>query len=54
MKLPCLKVIVENKPGVPICLLGDPTYPLLQFIMKGFANGDRTPEKHSLGIVFPR
>ena len=42
---PCLRVIVENKPSVPICLLGDPTYSLLPFIMKEFANGGRTPEE---------
>ena len=42
---PCLRVIIENKSSVPICLLGDPTYLLLPFIMKEFANGGRTPEE---------
>ena len=46
---PSSKVIVENEPSVHICLLGDPAYPLLPFIMKEFANGVRTPEEQFFG-----
>ena len=27
----CERVIVEGKPEVPVCILGDPTYPLLPY-----------------------
>ena len=46
---PCPRVIVEKKPSVPICLLGDPAYRLLPFIMKEFANRGRTPEEQFFG-----
>ena len=46
---PLVRVIVENEPSVPICLLGDPAYPLLPFIMKEFANRGRTPEEQFFG-----
>eukprot|EP00794_Sanderia_malayensis_P019639 gene19639-21583_t len=35
----CEKIIVPNEDPVPICILGDPTYPLLPYLMKEFAKG---------------
>ena len=35
------KVIVDGQPEVPICILGDPPYPLLQCLMEEFANGGK-------------
>ena len=49
---PCPRVIVENEPSKPICLLGEPAYPLLPFIVKKFANGNRTPEEQFFGYGF--
>ena len=44
------KVIVQGKPHVPICLLGDPAYHLLPFLMKEFTNGGKNQPEAFFGF----
>ena len=41
--------IVDGEQAVPICILGDPTYLLLPYLMKEFAKGGSTPQEQFVG-----
>ena len=45
----CTRVIVENEEPVPICILGDPAYYLLPFLMKEFPGGGSTVQEQIFG-----
>ena len=37
----CAKTLTTNSQKVPLCILGDPAYPLLPWVMKAFADNGR-------------
>ena len=41
----CFKVIVDDEDPVPVCILRNPAYPLLAYLMKEVSSGDTTPEE---------
>ena len=45
----CSEIIVEEKTPVPICILGDPAYPLLPYIMKEFVSGGKNEKEQFFG-----
>ena len=46
---PCKKTIVDGEQAVPICILCDPAYPLLPYLMKKFAKGSSTSHEQFFG-----
>ena len=45
----CSKTNVPGEPAVLMCLLGDPAYPLLPYIIKEFSNGGKNYEEQFFG-----
>ena len=45
----CKRIIVEGEPEVLVCILGDPAYPLLPFLMKEFSKGGKNSSERFFG-----
>ena len=45
----CKRITVEGEPTVPVCVLGDPAYPLLTFLMKKCSKGEKNSSKGFFG-----
>ena len=45
----CERIIVEGGPTVPVCILGDPAYPLLPILMKEFSKVRKNSSERFFG-----
>ena len=48
----CERIIVEGEPAVPVCILGDPAYLLLPFLMKEFSKEGKNSSELFFGKRF--
>ena len=49
----CKRIIVKGEPAVPVCILEDPPYHLLQFFMKECSKGGKNSSECFLVNVYP-
>ena len=41
----CAKILIDGEDPVPVCILGNPAYPLLPFLLKQVPGGGNTAQE---------